>query len=206
VAVVAAEVVTALQTDRRSLTSGRRSLPSQCGRLSMASSELDALLDVDIDRLRQYTSRPPIFEGAKAAEMTRTFVPPSPSLKTEMCTRLGSRCCGSRASSLRAWFRLIVEVLPKHVPAAASFGLDLNVVGQVGVRIFSVVPIHWDQAALLWRDAMNGDRPRRLASRPARLRVEVSARPQPPFQSLRRPSAPMSRFRQRVIRSQENLW
>jgi hypothetical protein len=112
VAVVAAEVVTALQTDRRSLTSGRRSLPSQCGRLSMASSELDALLDVDIDRLRQYTSRPPIFEGAKAAEMTRTFVPPSPSLKTEMCTdwdrgaaARGHRVCGHGSGSSSRSFR-----------------------------------------------------------------------------------------------------
>jgi hypothetical protein len=50
-----------------------------------------------------------------------------------------------------AWFRLIVEILPMHVPAASSFGLDLNVVGQVGVRISSVVPIHWDPAGPLWR-------------------------------------------------------
>jgi hypothetical protein len=118
----------------------------------MASSELDALLDVDIDRLWQHASCPPICEGAKAPEMTsdlRSAVSQAENLRKVY--QLGSRWCGSRASSLRTWFRLIVEVLPKHVPAAASFGLDLNVVGHVRVRIFPVVPIHWDQAALLWQ-------------------------------------------------------
>jgi hypothetical protein len=52
---------------------------------------------------------------------------------------------------LRVWFRLTVEVLPKQVPADASFGFDLNAAEQAAVRIFSAVPIHWDRAALLRR-------------------------------------------------------
>jgi hypothetical protein len=52
---------------------------------------------------------------------------------------------------LRAWFRLTVEVLPKPVPADASFGFDLNALKPAMVRIFFVVPIHWDPAARLRR-------------------------------------------------------
>jgi hypothetical protein len=52
---------------------------------------------------------------------------------------------------LRAWFRLIAEVLWEHVRAAASFGSDPNAEGLREVQISFVVTIHWDQAALLRR-------------------------------------------------------
>jgi len=52
---------------------------------------------------------------------------------------------------LRAWFRLTVEVLPKQVPADASFGFDLNALELAAVRIFSGVTIHWDPAVRLRR-------------------------------------------------------
>ena len=77
------------------------------------------------------------------------------------------------APSLHVGFRLIAEVLSKQVPADASFGSERNAEEPREVRIVSVVPIHWDRAALLRRPAVDPVRdppvPRQRRSRPTWL-------------------------------------